>query len=102
MMAEYNANNAEYLKKMLDDHGVKLRNFNDDIYDAFAEASEEVFEETQEHSNLASRIHNSFLKARSEIGDWNNISDVAYLEQRNRVLKERIDKARPRPRGSGV
>ncbi len=86
MMAEYNAKNGAALKRLINDQGVKLRQFNDDIYDSFAEAAEEVFDEVQEHSDLASRIHQSFATARADIGAWAEISDQAYMQQRNRAL----------------
>jgi TRAP-type mannitol/chloroaromatic compound transport system substrate-binding protein len=71
---------------LITDQGVELREFNDDIYDAFGEASAEVFEETKKHSKLAAKIHDSFAKARKEVGSWAKISDQAYLNKRNRVL----------------
>ena len=86
MMAEYNAKNGAALVSLLNDQGVELRKFNDDIYDSFGEAAEEVFEEVQEHSAMAKKIHESFLKARVEIGGWSKVSDVEYIRQRNRVL----------------
>ena len=86
MMSEYNYKNGAALKRLINDQGVKLRQFNDDIYDGFAEASEEVFAEVQEHSDLANRIHQSFATARADIGAWAEISDQAYLQQRNRAL----------------
>ena len=86
MMSEYNAKNGAALKRLVNDQGVKLRKFNDDVYDSFAEASQEVFDEVQQHSALTSRIHKSFASARSDIGAWANISDQAYLQQRNRAL----------------
>jgi len=86
MMAEYNAKSGSSLVKLVKEQGVKLRRFNDDIYDSFGEAAEEVFEEVRGHSNLAGRIHASFLHAREELGAWAKISDQAYVEQRNRVL----------------
>ncbi len=86
MMAEYNAKNGASLAKLINEQGVQLKQFNDDVYDAFGEASEEVFEETRAHSELANRVHESFLKARREVGGWVKISDQAYVAQRNRVL----------------
>jgi TRAP-type mannitol/chloroaromatic compound transport system substrate-binding protein len=86
MFAEYNAKNGAALIRLVNEQGVKLRAFSDDTYDAFGEASEKVFEDTQKHSPLAKRIHESFAKARTEIGAWNKISDTAYVAQRNRVL----------------
>ncbi len=74
------------LAKLIAEQGVQLREFNDDIYDAFGEASAEVFEETRKHSKLAARIYDSFANARKEIGSWMKISDQAYLNKRNRVL----------------
>tara|TARA_R110002167_G_scaffold23071_6_gene82116 strand:- start:189 stop:1283 length:1095 start_codon:yes stop_codon:yes gene_type:complete len=86
MMSEYNAKNGAALAALVNDQGVKLRRFNDDVYDAFGEAAEEVFAGVQQHSELAGRIHQSFADARAEIGAWAKISDQAYVEQRNRVL----------------
>jgi TRAP-type mannitol/chloroaromatic compound transport system substrate-binding protein len=85
-MAETNANNGAYLERLIDEHGVELRRFSDEIYDSFGEASKEVFEETREHSDLTARIHDSFLQARDEIGGWISLSDTAFTNQRNRVL----------------
>jgi len=86
MMAEYNAKNGAALKKLVTENGVKLRRFNDDIYDSFGEAAAEVFETVQSHSALAKKIHGSFVRARKDLGAWSKISDQAYVQQRNRVL----------------
>jgi TRAP-type mannitol/chloroaromatic compound transport system substrate-binding protein len=86
MYSEFNAKNGAALNRLLTQQGVQLRKFSDDTYDAFGEAAEEVFEDVQDHSALAKKIHQSFAQARKEIGGWNKISDVAYVEQRNRVL----------------
>ena len=86
MMSEYNAKNGAALAKLISEHGVKLREFNDDVYDSFGEAADEVFETVVAHSDLAKRIHESFLGARKDLGGWSKISDQAYIAQRNRVL----------------
>ncbi|AJQ94660.1 TRAP transporter substrate-binding protein [Gynuella sunshinyii] len=86
MFAEYTAKNGAALQQLITQQGVKLRKFSDEIYDAFGEASEEVYEEVQKHSSLAKNIHSSFVKARKETGAWAKISDVEYIAQRNRVL----------------
>ena len=68
LMAEYNANNGTYLAKLINEHGVKLRKFNDDVYDAFGEAAEAVFETAQAHSPLAKKIHDDYLASFSAAG----------------------------------
>ena len=85
-MAETNANNGAYLTRLINDHGVELKQFNDDVYDSFGEASEEVLEEAMAHSPLAKKTFEAVIKARKEIGAWTQISDTAYTVQRNRVL----------------
>jgi len=86
MMGEYNAKNGEYLARLIKNQGIKLREFNDDIYDAFGEAADEVFKGVVAHSDLAKRIHESFMNSRKSVGSWAKISDQAYVVQRNRVL----------------
>jgi TRAP-type mannitol/chloroaromatic compound transport system substrate-binding protein len=85
-MAETNANNGAYLTRLINDHGVELRRFNDDIYDSFGQAAQEVFDETRQHSPLAAKVHDGFEKSLREIGKWIGLSDTAYTMQRNRVL----------------
>jgi len=86
MMSEYNAKNGQYLARLINEQGVELKRFNDDVYDSFGEASAEVFEETRAHSDLAARTHDSFAQARAEVGAWGNLAETAYVAQRNRVL----------------
>ena len=86
MMAEYNMKSGSALTKLVNEQGVKLRQFNDDVYDAFAEAAEEVFTTVRAHSALAKKIDASFVAARKELGGWSKISDQAFLAQRNRAL----------------
>jgi TRAP-type mannitol/chloroaromatic compound transport system substrate-binding protein len=86
MMAEYNAKSGAALTDLVQNQGVQLREFNDDVFDSFFEASEEVFEEAKAHSDLARRIHESFDAARRDLGAYTKISDQTYLVQRNRVL----------------
>ena len=85
-MAEANAFNGEYLGKLIDEYGVELREFNDDVYEAFGSASAEVIEEARDHSPLAAEIFDSHLKARADIGAWTALSDAPYVAKRNRVL----------------
>ena len=86
-MAETNANNGSYLSRLITEHGVEIREFNDDVYDSFGDAAAEVFAETREHSPLAAKIHDAFAAARADIGRWSGYSDMAFVAQRNRVLE---------------
>ena len=85
-MAETNAFNGEYLNRLINDHGVELREFNDDVYDSFGEAAAEVLEEARDHSALSKKIYDSVVEKRAELGKWNALSDVSYVQKRNRVI----------------
>jgi TRAP-type mannitol/chloroaromatic compound transport system substrate-binding protein len=86
VMSEYNAKNGTYLTKLINEHGVKVREFSDDVYDAFGRGSDEVYAEVQQHSDLAKRIYDSWAAARADVGGWMNLADAPYIRQRNRVL----------------
>ena len=85
MMSEYNGKSGAAFARLTNDHGVKVRAFNDDVWDAMAEAADEVFEEARAHSDLANRIHESFEAGLSDIGGWLGTSTGEYLNQRNRI-----------------
>ena len=86
MMSEYNAKNGAALSRLINEQGVEVRSFNDDVWDAMGEAAVEVFEETRQHSDLANRTHESFLQGLADIGGWFVNSNSAYVSQRQRVL----------------
>ncbi|MBU2981515.1 TRAP transporter substrate-binding protein [Lentibacter algarum] len=80
------AKNGEYLDKLVNEHGVQVRSFSEDIWDAFGEASAEVFAETREHSALAAKIDDSFQAALRNYGTYLSNFDGQFVNQRNRVL----------------
>ena len=86
LYSEYCWNNGSSMKKLLDEHGVQLREFSDDIFDAAGEATAEVFEEYRADGGLTARVLDSMLASRKSVGSWMNTSEVPFIAQRNRVL----------------
>lgn len=78
--------NGEYLQRLINDHGVKLRRFGEDVWDAFGDASAEVFEETRAHSPLAAEINDAYQAKLREIAVWQALAEIEFANQRNRVL----------------
>ena len=83
---EAQAKNGEYLAKLVNEHGVELRQLPDDIFDSFGDASAEVFQETREHSPLAKKITDHFMSSLREVGGWQKIAEVGFSNHRNRIL----------------
>ena len=86
MMAEVNANNGIYLKKLIDEQGVQVREFSDEIYESFGEAAAAVFDEARQHSDLANRIYESFEASLNSVASYLKLADIGYSLKRNRVL----------------
>ena len=80
------ANNGTYLTKLIEEQGVQVRNFNEDVWDSFGEAAAEVFEETRDHSALAAEINDAYQKSMKEIGGMNALFETNFVNQRNRIL----------------
>lgn len=80
------AKNGEYLGKLINDHGVQVRAFNDEVWDEFGGAAAEVFEETRAHSALATKIDDAFQASLREIGGTVAKFEGTFVNQRNRVL----------------
>jgi TRAP-type mannitol/chloroaromatic compound transport system substrate-binding protein len=80
------AKNGEYMTKLVNEHGVQVRAFSDDVWDAFGTASAEVFEEVRAHSPLAAKINDQFQEKLREIGGTLAKFEGTFLSQRNRVL----------------
>ncbi len=80
------AKNGEFLAKLVNDHGVQIRAFDDDTWDAFGEAAAEVFEEVRGHSDLAANIHDAFQASLRETGTMMANFEGTFVNQRNRVL----------------
>ncbi|MDC1118170.1 TRAP transporter substrate-binding protein [Alphaproteobacteria bacterium] len=85
-MAEYNAKNGAALERLVKDQGVIVKEFNDDVYAAFKQGSDEVYAEVREHSALAAKIHDSAMNARKVVGDYIQLNDVSYTNKRNAAL----------------
>ena len=78
--------NGEYLGKLKDEHGVEVRSFNEDVWDAMGEAAEEVFEETAGYDALAAEVNDSVQTAMREIGEGLSLFEGQFTNQRNRIL----------------
>ena len=84
---EYTTKSALALQSMVDEHGVIVRKFPDDVIDAMAAASTEVIEELrQDDDELTRRITKSFIDYRDSVGGYKTYADNGQMNARARVL----------------
>lgn len=86
MFSEFNYNNGAALDTLVNKHGVQLKKFSPEVFDAIGKVSEEVVAEVANEDDLSKRIYESYIKARKEVGDWINTSEGAYMDARKRIL----------------
>ena len=78
--------NGVYLQRLIDEHGVEVKSFNDDVWDAFGEASEEVTDEVRDHSEMAAKVNDSYQGFIQSSGGMMAKFEVSFVNQRNRFL----------------
>lgn len=73
-----------YLAKLVNEHGVQLRKFDDEILSAFGETSGEVIAELGASDPFTQRVYDSYMKFLKVCRNWTDISHRAYLDARTR------------------
>jgi TRAP-type mannitol/chloroaromatic compound transport system substrate-binding protein len=84
-LAEFNANNALWLRKLRDENTVKILKFDDSLLKVMLTISKDVVAEAGSRDDLSKKIYASYEQFRASIMDWS--------DNRRTRLPER-----PRPR----
>ena len=82
MWAEFNAQNARALEALVNEHGVQVRRFSDDILREMLKVSRAVLEETAAGDELTGRVFESFRASLARQDYWNEISERAFARAR--------------------
>lgn len=80
MGAEFDAKNAIYLKKLIDEEGVLLKQFPSDVLSALKRYTDETIEELTDRDATSKKVYESYSKFRDSVSVWSNISDRAYYD----------------------
>lgn len=87
MLSDYTARNNAALTTLIEEHGVQLRRFPDSVMAELFRISEEIYKEEAAKDPNFARVYESFSKFRKEAREYHNISEKAYLEIRDKLLK---------------
>ena len=83
MYSEFNANNARALDTLINEHGVQLNRFSDEILQKLATVSAEVVADAAKADELTKRVFDSFMEARRGSIRWGRISEQAFMHARS-------------------
>lgn len=81
-LAEFDAKNGEYLKKILAYKGgyIQLRQFPDDVLKALYAKAAIINQGVADSDPDAKRIYEHYKKFMAGVRDWNNLNEVAYVK----------------------
>jgi len=82
MLSDFTYNNGVALRKLVNDHGVELRRFPDEVLNQLSAISEEFMLELAGETELMGRIYASYRGFTDIVRPWTAISDQALLNLR--------------------
>ena len=82
MLSEFTARNSQALKTLVDEHGVQLRRFSDELLAQIGKVSAEVVAEIAGQDPFSSRVYDSFDAFRKNSIAYTRISEEAYTQAR--------------------
>jgi TRAP-type mannitol/chloroaromatic compound transport system substrate-binding protein len=83
MLAEFTARNAEALQTLVNDHGVELRRFPDEVLRRLRELSQQVIEEDAGRDPLYARVYQSVKSYQARSSAYLKVAEEAFLEARS-------------------
>ena len=85
-LCEFEANNGEFLEKILADGKNELHQFSAEIMDSMRKLAAEVIEEEAAKDALSTKVNESFKAFKKRIGGWGQFSEAAY----HQLIAEKI------------
>ena len=85
-LADFNAENGAALSKLVQEHGVEVRRFEDAFLKELGTISEQVLAEIGARDPMTKRVYESFLANRKSLMDWGDVSKQAFLNARSLAL----------------
>jgi TRAP-type mannitol/chloroaromatic compound transport system substrate-binding protein len=82
MLAEYTARNQQALDTLVNEHGVELRKFPDDVLRRLRALSEEVVEEIADRDPVTRKVVDSQRAFQAQVERWHDVSEFAFFKAR--------------------
>lgn len=85
MISEFAYRNAQALETLVDEHGVQLRTFPEDVMAALYESSKEAIQRQVDSDEESRRVWESYSAFQSVLRPFSDIGEYAYLKSRDNV-----------------
>ncbi len=87
MRSEYEAQNGRALVTLIEDHGVKLRRFSDEILAEMGRISIEVLADVAAADPTTGQIYESYMASMARTSRWGEISERAFTAARDKLKR---------------
>jgi TRAP-type mannitol/chloroaromatic compound transport system substrate-binding protein len=85
-LAQFNAENTKWLKRLRDEKRVKILRFSDELIRIFGKLSKEVIADVAKDDPLTRKVSESYNGFLAGIMDWEEQSERAYMDTRHMAL----------------
>ncbi|TDO06035.1 MULTISPECIES: TRAP transporter substrate-binding protein [Halomonas] len=85
MISEFALRNAEALETLVNEHGVELRRFPDDVLKALYVSSQQVLERQVAADEISRRVYDSYTAFQRKVQRFTEVGEFAYLKTREKV-----------------
>ncbi|PCF96387.1 TRAP transporter substrate-binding protein [Vreelandella nigrificans] len=82
MISEFAYRNAQALETLVDEHGVQLRTFPEDVMEALYESSQEVIQRQVDGDEESRRVWESYAAFQQVLRPFSDVGEYAYLKSR--------------------
>ena len=83
MLAEAMVKNNRALEQLVNEHGVELRSFPDDVMRKLRTISDEVVAEEAQKDAISKKVYDSFVAYRDQVQKWTAVAEQAYINGRS-------------------
>ncbi len=83
MLDEYTARNNDALQSLIQQHGVQVRRFPDDVLAALRRSALEVYAAYAASDPMFARVYASYTSFMQGVGEYHRISEQAYINTRD-------------------
>ena len=85
MTSDFEAKNQEALEVLVNEHGVVVKKFPDQVLKELHEASLKVLEQKADEDPKFAKVYQSYKAYREKVIKWTNLSEKAFIDARNLV-----------------
>ena len=85
MISEFAYRNAQALETLVDEHGVQLRTFPEDVMQALYESSMEVIQEQVASDPESKQVYDSYVAFQQLVRPFSDVGEYSYLKGREAV-----------------